>query len=79
MRQVTGLRQPAHVDCRGALFLQMIFQKARGAHPLAIDNRNSQEFSPGPLSNTTSSISALYSPPFVPPPARSARNARNQP
>jgi len=55
------LHQPAHVDSRGALFLQMMFQKAIGNHPTVIDNRNSQEYAPVGLTNSTSYISALYS------------------
>ena len=55
------LRQPAHLDSRGAQYLQMRLQAEHfGARPLVIANMNSQSYADHEVRETTSYIVQIY-------------------
>lgn len=59
--QIASLRQPAHADSVGALYVQTrLQQRIFGASPLVIANANSQEWSDKAANETTSYIVALF-------------------
>lgn len=59
--QIAALRQPAHADSVGALYVQTrLQQRLFGAAPLVIANANSQAWSHKPAAETTSYIVALF-------------------
>jgi AmmeMemoRadiSam system protein B len=59
---ILGLREPEHLDSRGAQYLQLRLQKqVFQARPTVIANRNSQEYTSEPVPRTTSYIVQLYS------------------
>ncbi|KIN69375.1 Encapsulation protein CapA [Sulfitobacter donghicola DSW-25 = KCTC 12864 = JCM 14565] len=57
---VVGLEQPRHLDSKASLTVHMQVQKALGAHPLVIANRNQAEYGGSP-DNTTSYVTAVWS------------------
>ena len=60
---VAGLRQPQHLDSRGAQYLQLRLQKeVYQAGPTVVASRNSQEYTSQPLNSTTSYLVQVYSP-----------------
>jgi AmmeMemoRadiSam system protein B len=64
---VTGLKQPQHLDSRGAQYLQLRLQKQVYQARLAVvASRNSQEYTAQPLASTTSYLVQLYSPENLP-------------
>jgi AmmeMemoRadiSam system protein B len=61
-REVLSLTSPAHLDCRGGQYLQLLLQRrVYGAGPTVMANRNSQEYCAEPVMRTTSYIVQLYS------------------
>jgi AmmeMemoRadiSam system protein B len=59
---VLGLREPEHLDSKAAQYLQLRLQRRIfQARPTVFANRNSQEYTTGPLAKTTSYIVQLYS------------------
>ena len=59
--QIAALRQPAHADSVGALYVQVkLQQRLFGAAPLVIANANSQAWSENETAETTSYIVALF-------------------
>lgn len=58
--RAAGLHQPRHIDCRGALYLQMRLQAARGAVPTIIAAGNAQQYAPPPLADVTSYLVAAF-------------------
>lgn len=64
---VAGLKQPQHLDSRGAQYLQLRLQKqVYQAKPVVVASRNSQEYSAQPLDSTTSYLVQVYSPENLP-------------
>ncbi len=60
---IIGLSEPAHLDSRGAQYLQMMLQRKQfHAGPVVIANHNSQEYAKERLTDTTSYIVQIYSP-----------------
>ena len=60
---VVGLKQPQHLDSRGAQYLQLRLQKqVYQARPAVMASRNSQEYAAQPLESTTSYLVQVYSP-----------------
>lgn len=60
---VIGLKQPQHLDSRGAQYLQLRLQKqVHQARPAVTASRNSQEYTGEPLASTTSYLVQVYSP-----------------
>ncbi len=60
---LAGLRQPGHVDSRGALYLQRKLQKeVHGAEPVTVADRNSQDYAPARARRTTSYMVQYYGP-----------------
>ena len=60
---VLGLKQPQHLDSRGAQYLQLRLQKqVYQARPTVVASRNSQEYTSQPLDSTTSYLVQVYSP-----------------
>lgn len=64
--RAVGLHQPRHIDCRGALFVQMCLQAARGAVPAIIAAGNAQRYAPPPLADVTSYLVAVFRVPKPP-------------
>jgi poly-gamma-glutamate synthesis protein (capsule biosynthesis protein) len=61
MEAVAKLLQPAHLDSRGAQYIQMRLQEKHfGARPLVIANKNSQDYASGAMAETTSYIVQIY-------------------
>jgi len=61
---VARLQQPAHLDSRGAQYVQMRLQESHfRARPLAVLHANSQDYSKMSESRTTSYIVQVYAPP----------------
>ncbi|MET0688618.1 MAG: AmmeMemoRadiSam system protein B [Methyloceanibacter sp.] len=61
MDAVAKLRQPAHLDSRGAQYIQMRLQEKHfGSRPVAIANKNSQDYASGAMAETTSYIVQIY-------------------
>ncbi len=60
--RVVFLRQPSHIDSRGALFVQMTLQKSLGATPVILAHASSFEYNPAEAEKTggTSYITASY-------------------
>ncbi len=59
---ILGLKEPGHLDSKGAQYLQLRLQRqVFQAGPTVIANRNSQAYTPEPLAQTTSYIVQLYS------------------
>jgi AmmeMemoRadiSam system protein B len=66
---VIGLKQPQHLDSRGAQYLQLRLQKqVYQARPTVMASRNSQEYTTQPLDATTSYLVQVYSPEHLPVP-----------
>lgn len=65
--RAAGLHQPRHIDCRGALSVQLRLQAARGAVPAIIAAGNAQQYAPQPLADTTSYLVAVFRVPEPPP------------
>ena len=64
---VIGLKQPQHLDSRGAQYLQLRLQKqVYQARPAVVASRNSQEYTAQPLDSTTSYLVQVYSPENLP-------------
>ena len=64
---VIGLKQPQHLDSRGAQYLQLRLQKqVYQARPAVMASRNSQEYTAQPLDSTTSYLVQVYSPENLP-------------
>ena len=64
---VLGLKQPQHLDSRGAQYLQLRLQKqVHQARPTVMASRNSQEYTAQPLDSTTSYLVQVYSPENLP-------------
>jgi AmmeMemoRadiSam system protein B len=64
---VIGLRQPQHLDSRGAQYLQLRLQKqVYQARPTVVASRNSQEYTAQALDSTTSYLVQVYSPENIP-------------
>ena len=64
---VVGLKQPQHLDSRGAQYLQLRLQKqVYQARPAVVASRNSQEYTAHPLDSTTSYLVQVYSPENLP-------------
>ena len=64
---VAGLKQPQHLDSRGAQYLQLRLQKqVYQARPAVMASRNSQEYTAQPLDSTTSYLVQVYSPETLP-------------
>ena len=64
---VLGLKQPQHLDSRGAQYLQLRLQKrVYQARPAVMASRNSQEYTALPLESTTSYLVQVYSPENLP-------------
>lgn len=61
--EVARLKQPQHLDGRGALAVTMDLQRRLGARPLVVANRNSSEYAPEPVAKTTSYMVVLYGAP----------------
>jgi poly-gamma-glutamate synthesis protein (capsule biosynthesis protein) len=60
---VLGLKQPQHLDSRGAQYLQLRLQKqVYQARPTVTASRNSQEYTSQRLDSTTSYLVQVYSP-----------------
>jgi len=67
LEAVAGLKQPQHLDSRGAQYLQLRLQKqVYQARPAVMASRNSQEYAARPLDSTTSYIVQVYSPETLP-------------
>jgi AmmeMemoRadiSam system protein B len=61
MDAVAKLLQPAHLDSRGAQYIQMRLQEKHfGSRPVAIANKNSQDYASGAMVETTSYIVQIY-------------------
>jgi AmmeMemoRadiSam system protein B len=59
---VLGLREPEHLDSKGAQYVQLRLQRQIfQARPTVFANRNSQEYTTQPVEKTTSYIIQLYS------------------
>jgi AmmeMemoRadiSam system protein B len=59
--QIAALRQPAHADSVGALYVQVkLQQRLFGAAPLVLANANSQAWSDKETTETTSYVVALF-------------------
>ncbi|PKQ04025.1 MAG: AmmeMemoRadiSam system protein B [Alphaproteobacteria bacterium HGW-Alphaproteobacteria-10] len=60
--RAVSLRQPAHIDSRGALFVQMTLQKSMGATPVLLAHASSFEYNSAEAEKTggTSYITAIY-------------------
>jgi poly-gamma-glutamate synthesis protein (capsule biosynthesis protein) len=64
---VLGLKQPQHLDSRGAQYLQLRLQKqVYQARPAVMASRNSQEYTAQPLDSTTSYLVQVFSPENLP-------------
>jgi poly-gamma-glutamate synthesis protein (capsule biosynthesis protein) len=58
---VAKLLQPAHLDSRGAQYIQMRLQQQHfGTRPMVIANKNSQDYASGAMVETTSYIVQVY-------------------
>ena len=61
MDAVAKLLQPAHLDSRGAQYIQMRLQEKHfGSQPVVIANKNSQDYASGAMAETTSYIVQIY-------------------
>jgi AmmeMemoRadiSam system protein B len=61
MDAVAKLLQPAHLDSRGAQYIQMRLQEKHfSSRPMAIANKNSQDYTSGAMAETTSYIVQIY-------------------
>lgn len=58
--RIAALGQPGHADSVGALVVQEILQRARGASRLVVANENGQEYDARPVAETTSYMVVLY-------------------
>ena len=58
--QLAGLKQPAHLDSAGALYVQTRLQQGLGAAPLVIANDNAQQYEEKPSDSTTSYMVILF-------------------
>ncbi len=60
--RVVSLRQPSHIDSRGAFFVQMTLQKSLGANPVLLAHASSFEYNPAEAEKTggTSYIVLAY-------------------
>jgi AmmeMemoRadiSam system protein B len=59
---VLQLSAPAHLDCRGAMYLQLRLQReVFQARPTVMAHKNSQDYSAAPLKETTSYFIQYYS------------------
>ena len=55
---IAPLLQPAHMDSKGAQYLQLALQRALGAKPVVLANRNSVEYGGGPAETTSYVVTA---------------------
>jgi poly-gamma-glutamate synthesis protein (capsule biosynthesis protein) len=61
MHAVAQLRQPQHLDSKGAQYIHMLLQERRWrARPIVVENRNSVQYGATATDNTTSYIVQLY-------------------